>query len=90
MDDNALATLIQRQLDQIIDSVNRVHHRLDAHDERHTHESEHLTTYRESVESRLTRLETATKTKWSLVISAATLLAMIAHSIFGLRLGAIP
>lgn len=84
MDGNEmLASRIERQLDLIVTSIQRVERWTEAHETKH----EKIEETRVEVEGRLVALETSSKTKWALVVSILAVLVSVASDIFGLHLG---
>lgn len=74
---------VERQLDLIFASMQRLERAFEAHEARH----ERIEQDRRAVERRLTVLETSTKTKWSLVVAIGSFVATVLAQVFGLRLG---
>jgi hypothetical protein len=83
MDGNELATRIERQLDLIFSSVQRLERGAEAHEVKH----ERIEIDRRDIERRVTSLEASSKTKWSLVVSIVAVLVSVLSQIFGLKLG---
>lgn len=74
---------VERQLDLIFASMQRLERAFEAHEGRH----ERLEEDRRGVERRLTVLETSSKTKWSLVLASLAIVVSILSEIFGIKLG---